>query len=104
MLDDVAGRVLVVLMYSGAFHDLLKGLWGIGRVFNHNAEPLLIKAKCQNRRLGDMVSGDIHFKTVKRGYVGFLGVSEIFRLVSPTHTCNALMFSYILIKSVSTLR
>lgn len=25
MLDDVAGSVLVVLMYSGAFHDLLKG-------------------------------------------------------------------------------
>lgn len=25
MLDDVAGSVLVVLMYSGAFYDLLKG-------------------------------------------------------------------------------
>lgn len=25
MLDDVAGSVLAVLMYSGAFHDLFKG-------------------------------------------------------------------------------
>lgn len=48
MLDEMAGNVLAVLMYIGAFHDRVVGLWGRGRVFNHIAEPPSIKVKCQN--------------------------------------------------------
>lgn len=49
MSDDVAGSVLVVLMYGGAFHDLLKSCGEGGHVFNRNAEPSSIKVKCQNK-------------------------------------------------------
>lgn len=59
MSDDVAGSVLGVLMYSGAFHDLLEGCGERGRVFNHNAGTLSIKVKCQNRQLGDTVSEEL---------------------------------------------
>lgn len=70
MLDDVVGNMLVVLMYSGAFYDLLKGCGEGGRVFNHNAEPLSIKVKCQNRQLGDMVSEEFSLQNTAEGANG----------------------------------
>lgn len=48
MLDEMAGNVLAVLMYIGAFRDLLRGCGGRGRVFNHTAQPPSIKVACQN--------------------------------------------------------
>lgn len=49
MLDEMAGNVLAVLMYIGAFRDLLRGCGGKGgRVFNHTAQPPSIKVACQN--------------------------------------------------------
>lgn len=60
MLDEMAGNVLAVLMYIGAFRDLLRGCGGKGAcVQPHSSAP--IDQSRVSKQFGDAVSEDFFF-------------------------------------------
>lgn len=67
MLDDVAGSVLVVLMYSGAFHDLLTGCGEGGVCSTTMLNPYRSKSSVKTDSWVIWYQRSFLFKTKERG-------------------------------------
>lgn len=87
MSDDVAGSVLAVLMYSGAFHDLLKGC-GEGGVCSTTALNLhRSKSSVKTDNWVIWYQRSSLFKTMEEeGAVDLRGFKDLLALSSQTQT------------------